>query len=108
MTGLEKLAKAFEHGRATRTELGDLSEDGNLGSTLSNLPEQLTVVKWLDPAYYYDHDPKNKAIKECCRLLFLFTEKPRRVLLGNLPAPYRQAPWEEYPSTGSGMNICGI
>ena len=43
--GLEKLASALEHVREARTELGDLSEDGNLGSTLSNLPEQLTVVE---------------------------------------------------------------
>jgi hypothetical protein len=43
--GLEKLAKALEHARAARTELGDLSEDGNLAPNLSNLPEQLTVVE---------------------------------------------------------------
>jgi hypothetical protein len=43
--GLEKLAKALQHVRAARAELGDLREDGNLDSTLSNLPEQLTVVE---------------------------------------------------------------
>jgi hypothetical protein len=43
--GLEKLAKALEHARAARTELGDLSEDGILAPSLSNLPEQLTVVE---------------------------------------------------------------
>ena len=43
--GLEKLAKALEHARVARTELGDLSEDGNLAPSLSNLPEQLTVVE---------------------------------------------------------------
>ena len=43
--GLEKLAKALEHVREARTELSDLSEDGNLGSTLSDLPEQLKVIK---------------------------------------------------------------
>jgi len=43
--GLEKLARALGHVRAARTELGDLSEDGNLAPSLSNLPEQLTVVK---------------------------------------------------------------
>ena len=31
--GLEKLAKALEHVHEARTELSDLSEDGNLGST---------------------------------------------------------------------------
>ena len=43
--GLEKLAKALEHVGEARTELSDLSEDGNLGSTLSDLPEQLKVIK---------------------------------------------------------------
>jgi hypothetical protein len=43
--GLEKLAKALQHVRAARAELGGLREDGNIGSTLSNLPEQLTVVE---------------------------------------------------------------
>ena len=43
--GLEKLAKALEHVHEARTELSDLSKDGNLGSTLSDLPEQLKVVK---------------------------------------------------------------
>jgi chaperonin cofactor prefoldin len=43
--GLEKLAKALEHVREARTELGDLSEDANLNPTLSNLPEQLKVLK---------------------------------------------------------------
>jgi predicted nucleic acid-binding Zn-ribbon protein len=43
--GLEKLAKALEHVREARTELSDLSEDANLNPTLSNLPEQLTVLK---------------------------------------------------------------
>jgi hypothetical protein len=43
--GLEKLSKALEHVRATRTELDHLSEDGNLAPSLSNLPEQLTVVE---------------------------------------------------------------
>jgi regulator of replication initiation timing len=40
--GLEKLAKALEHVGEARTEL---SEDANLGSTLSNLPEQLKLLK---------------------------------------------------------------
>ncbi len=43
--GLEKLAKALEHVREARTELGDLSEDANLNPTLSNLPEQLKVLE---------------------------------------------------------------
>ena len=43
--GLEKLAKALEHVRATRTELGELNEDASLNPTLSNLPEQLKVVE---------------------------------------------------------------
>ena len=43
--GLEKLAKALEHVRAASTELGDLSEDGNLAPTLSDLPEQITLVE---------------------------------------------------------------
>jgi hypothetical protein len=42
--GLEKLAKALEHVRAARTELGD-SEEANLNPTLSNLPEQLQVLE---------------------------------------------------------------
>lgn len=43
--GLEKLAKALEHVHEARTELSDLSEDANLNPTLSDLPEQLKVVK---------------------------------------------------------------
>ena len=43
--GLEKLARALEHVRAARTELGDLSKDGNLAPSLSDLPEQITVVE---------------------------------------------------------------
>ena len=43
--GLEKLAKALEHVGEARTELSDLSEDANLNPTLSNLPEQLKLLK---------------------------------------------------------------
>ena len=43
--GLEKLAKALEHVGEARTELSDLSEDANLNPTLSDLPEQLKVIK---------------------------------------------------------------
>ena len=43
--GLERLARALEHVRAARTELGELSEDANLNPTLSNLPEQLKLLK---------------------------------------------------------------
>ena len=43
--GLEKLAKALEHMHEARTELSDLSEEANLGSTLSDLPEQLKLLK---------------------------------------------------------------
>jgi hypothetical protein len=43
--GLEKLAKALEHVRAASTELGGLSEDGNLAPSLYELPEQLTLVE---------------------------------------------------------------
>ena len=42
---LEKLAKALEHVREARTELGDLSEDANLNPTLSNLPEQRKILE---------------------------------------------------------------
>ncbi len=43
--GLEKLAKALDHVRAARTELGDLNEEANPNPTLSNLPEQLKVLE---------------------------------------------------------------
>ena len=43
--GLEKLAKALEHVHEARTELSDLSEETNLNSTLSDLPEQLKLLK---------------------------------------------------------------
>ena len=43
--GLEKLAKALEHVHEARTELSDLKEEANLNSTLSDLPEQLKLLK---------------------------------------------------------------
>ena len=43
--GPEKLAKALEHVHEARTELSDLSEEANLNPTLSNLPEQLKLLK---------------------------------------------------------------
>ena len=43
--GLEKLAKALEHVREAKAELSDLSEEANLNPTLSNLPEQITVLE---------------------------------------------------------------
>ena len=43
--GLEKLAKALEHVSEAKAELSDLSEDANLNPTLSDLPEQLKVLK---------------------------------------------------------------
>jgi RecB family exonuclease len=43
--GLEKLAKALEHVREAKAELSDLSEEANLNPTLSDLPEQLKVLK---------------------------------------------------------------
>src|SRR5215218_10408909 len=43
--GLEKLAKALEHVHEARTELSDLSEEANLNPTLSDLPEQLKLLK---------------------------------------------------------------
>src|SRR5215212_5649538 len=43
--GLEKLAKALKHVHEARTELSYLSEEANLNSTLSDLPEQLKLLK---------------------------------------------------------------
>ena len=43
--GLEKLAKALEHVGEAKAELSELSEEANLNPTLSNLPEQLKVIK---------------------------------------------------------------
>ena len=43
--GLEKLAKALEYVHEARTELSDLSEETNLNPTLSDLPEQLKLLK---------------------------------------------------------------
>jgi DNA repair ATPase RecN len=59
--GLEKLAKALDHVRTARAELDDLTEDGNLNATLSDLPEQLKAVEdsleeetWRTRAYITD------------------------------------------------------
>ncbi len=43
--GLEKLAKALEHVREAKAELGALNEEANLNPTLSKLPEQLKVLE---------------------------------------------------------------